>query len=56
MTDPASLDRHAGKAVVAITTHGWLALWRRKDPSKFRVSKLTILTLTLPATAQSEAH
>lgn len=21
MTDPASLDRHAGKAVVAITTH-----------------------------------
>ena len=57
MTDPASLDRRAGKAVVAITAHGWLALWpRRKNPSEFRVSKLTILTLTLPTTAQSEAH
>ena len=37
MTDPASLDRHAGKAVILNTTEG-LALWRRKDPSEFRVS------------------
>ena len=38
MTDPASLDRHAGKAAVILNTTEGLALWRRKDPSEFRVS------------------